>query len=165
MHRLQGTIKGGSIMKQVLIAALAVAIPFLINGIASGETAQTAPTLGEMKSGVQQQATEEHKAMTEAVQKENAKTKQAIDAETQRAKDLAESKKAQTKAKAAEQKQKATDAAASQKTQAERTATAQKQKAQSTAQGQADKATQQASDKTAEGIGKVDKSLDSLMTK
>ena len=75
-----------AILATVVIATMSV----LVNTSAMAQ-AQPVPTLGEMKSAVEQQANQEKQATKEAVQAEKAKAQQAVADEQQYAKDMVES--------------------------------------------------------------------------
>ena len=67
-----------AILATVMIATMSV----LVNTSAMAQ-AQPVPTLGEMKSAVEQQANQEKQATKEAVQAEKAKAQQAVADEQQ----------------------------------------------------------------------------------
>jgi len=83
------------ILSTIMIATMSV----LVTTSAMAQ-AQPAPTLGEMKSAVEQQANQEKQATKEAVQAEKANAQQIVADEKQKAKDMVESKKSKAMAKA-----------------------------------------------------------------
>jgi F0F1-type ATP synthase membrane subunit b/b' len=105
-------------MTIILATVMATTVFVLVTTAAMAQT-QPAPTLGEMKSAIEQQANQEKQATKEAVQAEKAKAEQAVAGEKQKAKEMVESKKSKATAKAAEQQQRAKDVAAQKKGKAE----------------------------------------------
>ena len=93
--------------RMIMILSIAtVSLVYQTNAGAADSTQQL-PTLGDMKSAVQQEANQEKQAAKDAVQAEKSKAEQAVADEKQKAKDMVESKKSKANAKATEQQQRA----------------------------------------------------------